>query len=99
MSLRIQKKNSRFKPYSSTPLREYILFRDVEHCRNQFRPRISSIQFRELELPLAFTLMHSSVVKYDSVRSEPDSGTEFRKLSGGGIVRNAREFLPIPEFR
>jgi hypothetical protein len=75
-------------PPSLTHTREYILFRNVEHCRNQFRTGIDSIRFRELDRH-ATQETHSRLIEFN----------RFRNSENWFQFRNSAESLPIPEFR
>jgi hypothetical protein len=62
--------------------RAVILFRNVEHSRNQFRTGIDSVQFRELDRHITSD-RHSTIDRVPSI---------------SGIGRNSADFRSIPEF-
>jgi hypothetical protein len=78
--------------------REYILFRNVEHCRNQFRPGISSVQFRELDRHWTQE-PHSTLIEFrqfPELHGIPGNSYQFRNSGNSIQLRNRTETYGIP---
>ena len=72
-----------------------ILFRNVEHSRNQFRTGIDSVQFRELDQHITSD-SHSTSDRVSSISGIGRNSVQFRNRNQFPEFRNRWESVGIP---